>query len=125
MKEPSKPPAPATTEDKLAAALARIEQLENRLAAATNTAPQEEKVRREQDWARLETAKKNQAEADRLYGPDKGGSCWEVSLGKLIPPIRLYAHSEHEAKAFFMELCGIKAINPSPNTPALEVRKAA
>lgn len=100
-----------------AALKARLEALELRFGIFSDTAPREEKDQAMRDWAALPTQQKNQREADRLFG-NNGGSLYEVSM-ELIAPIRIRAHSELEARALFMSLCGVTGIQPPASQPAV------
>lgn len=122
----------STTELALSAALARVEALENRVAALTNTAPREDEVKKLHEWAILDTQQKNQLESDRLF---TDGEPWEVSFTgqrtndkspptvPLIAPIRIRAQDADHAVSRFMELCGITGLAPEVKRP--EARKAA
>lgn len=118
MADKTKSPAnPATLKADNDALRARIEALELRLAAVTDTAPREDQVQKLRDWTLLSTQEKNQLEADRLYG-EGGGEVYEVSFD-LIQPIKIRARSREEAEIRFLKLCGITGYQKPAAPPAI------
>lgn len=106
--------------ERLARQDAELEALRARMDALVARPREEETLVPEsyKAWAALSAQEKTQLEADKRYGPAQGLACWEVQLVYLErpgkepwnneqPKVRLHARSDVEAKALYLQLCGI------------------